>query len=306
MAETHALRDGAPSTFHEGELAQQAEAGVVAQAARLAPVLRPLLTEQQRSFFPLLPFAIVGSIDPDGFPCASLLAAPPGFVHSPSPGSVRIDAAPLAGDPLQVNLQMGAALGVLGIQPHTRRRNRVNGRVIERDASGITIAVEQAFGNCPKHIQPRELVYGAREPGRVEVSRGLGAEQRAWLAAADTFFIASAHPEAAGSVSRAQGVDVSHRGGPPGFLQFTAPDELVIPDFRGNNLFNTLGNLRLDPRTGLLFVDWDSGDLLQVSATASIRAGVHPLAEPDGSGRVVSFRVLGTRLFPGAARLRSV
>jgi uncharacterized protein len=310
MMESHhpgAGAPAAPSVFHAGELAQQRAAGVAEHAARLAPMLREHLTEQQRDFFPSLPFIIVGSVAPGGQPSASLLAGPPGFAWSPTPGTLRVDALPLTGDPLGQSLQPGSALGVLGIQPHTRRRNRVNGRVVKHDGAGVTIAVDQAFGNCPKYIHPRELVYAEREPGASQTVGALGPELVSAIAAADTFFIASTHPEAAAtSLVRAHGVDVSHRGGPPGFVFFTGPDTFIVPDYRGNNLFNTLGNLQLDARTGLLFVDTANGNLLQVSATARIESGPHPFAEPRGSGRIVSFRVIGARLFPGAARLRDL
>jgi predicted pyridoxine 5'-phosphate oxidase superfamily flavin-nucleotide-binding protein len=307
MTESHHPGVGAlaaPSPFHAGELAQQRAAGVAERAARLAPMLREQLTEQQRDFFPLLPFVIVGSVAPGGQPSASLLAAPPGFAWSPTPGTLRIETLPLLGDPLEQSLEPGAALGVLGIEPHTRRRNRVNGRVVTHDASGLTVAVDQAFGNCPKYIHPRELVYGEREPGALQAVGTLGPELRAAIAAADTFFIATAHPDAGASSVRAHGIDVSHRGGPPGFVFFTGPDTFIVPDYSGNNLYNTLGNLHLEPRAGLLFVDTTHGDLLQVSATATLETAAHPFAEPRGSGRVVSFRALGARFFPGAARLR--
>jgi uncharacterized protein len=297
----------APSPFHAGELAQQRAVGVAERAARLAPMLREHLTDEQRDFFPSLPFVIVGSVAAGGQPSASLLAAPPGFAWSPTPGTLRIDALPLLGDPLGQSLEPGAPLGVLGIQPHTRRRNRANGRVITHDGSGVTLAVDQAFGNCPRYIHPRELVYGAREPGKIQAVGTLGPELRARIAAADTFFIATAHPEAgSGSSVRAHGVDVSHRGGPPGFVFFTGPDTFIVPDYSGNNLFNTLGNLQLEPRAGLLFIDTTNGDLLQVSATAALEAGSHPFADPRSGGRIVSFRVLGARLFPGGAPLRAV
>jgi predicted pyridoxine 5'-phosphate oxidase superfamily flavin-nucleotide-binding protein len=293
--------------FHAGELALQREAGVAERLARYPRLFLDYLPEQHRAFYPLLPFVVVGSGGPDGQPTASLLAGPPGFAWSPTPVTLRLDALPLTSDPLGTQLELGAPVGLLGIQPHTRRRNRLNGRVLMRDTAGVTVGVAQAFGNCPKYIHPRELVYSARARGPAAFSAVLGAELRARVAAADTFFIASAHPEAsAASSARAHGVDVSHRGGPPGFLHFTSDDSFSMPDYRGNNFFNTLGNLSLDDRAGLLFVDTVSGDLLQITARVEATAGAHPAAGPESTGRILRFHVTGARLHPGGAALRQV
>lgn len=298
-------------TFHPGELELQREAGVAERMARLGgQMIRDYLPEQHRAFFPLLPFVIAGSLDERAQPTASLLAAPPGFAWSPEPQMLRIDARPLAGDPLQRNLRPGVPLGLLGLQPHTRRRNRANGSVLALDESGFTLGVAQSFGNCPRFIHAREAVYvGAAaadpvlESGMLE-SAILGPRERALVASADTFFIASAHPDSAAAPSAAQGVDVSHRGGPAGFALFTGDDTFLVPDYRGNNLFNTLGNLRLNPSAGLLFLDRALGHVLQLEVSVDVVAGAHPHAGPEPSGRNLRFRVLLSRLFPAASPLR--
>jgi uncharacterized protein len=293
-------------TFHEGEQAVQEQAGVAARMARLgSQVIRDEMPEQHRHFFELLPFIVIGSVDERAQPTASLLAAPNGFVSSPDPKTLRVEMLPREDDPLHVNLYPGAPLAVLGIQPHTRRRNRANGRVRERDELGFSLAVAQSFGNCPKYIHPREAVYtGARERSAAVTSERLEADERALIRRADTFFLASAHPEAQSSRARAHGVDVSHRGGPVGFAHFTDDATFIIPDFHGNNFFNTLGNLQLWPAAGLLFIDLASADVLEVEATAQAVSGSHPLAGPDATGRIVRFVVHRTRRFKGASALR--
>jgi uncharacterized protein len=296
-------RDEPRGAFHEGERALQEQAGVAERLARLGPqVIRDHMPEQHRRFFALLPFVIVGSIDERVRPAASLLAGPPGFVTSPDERTLRIEALPHADDPLARNLRLDGPLGLLGIQPHTRRRNRANGRVSGRDERGFELDVRQSFGNCPKYIHPREAVFvGSRALTPARVTRALGPEERALLARADTFFIASAHPKAYESRARALGVDVSHRGGPPGFIHFIDDGTFVIPDFSGNNFYNTLGNLALNPAAGLLFIDVASGDVLQIDADAQAAAGVHPLAGPDGTGRIVRFVVREARWSAGAS-----
>jgi predicted pyridoxine 5'-phosphate oxidase superfamily flavin-nucleotide-binding protein len=306
----HPARDLAGSdaepTFHTGEAALQRELGVAERMQRIGPqVIRRQLPEQHRDFFRELPFIVVGSIDARAQPSASLLARAPGFVFSPDPSTLRIDALPHPDDPLSANLSAGAALGVLGILPHERRRNRVNGRRIELDARGFSLGVDQSFGNCPKYIWPREPVYvGAPEQPAAWRSTSLGERERALVASADTFFLASAHPEAGTRPTRSHGVDVSHRGGPPGFVHFTGDDSFIIPDFRGNNFYNSLGNLQLNPRAGLLFLDFDQGDVLLLEASAELAAGSHPLAGPHATGRILRFQIQLVRSFPGASALR--
>jgi predicted pyridoxine 5'-phosphate oxidase superfamily flavin-nucleotide-binding protein len=292
-------------TFHAGERALQTGAGVAERLERLGPqVIRDHLPQQHRDFFALLPFIIVGSLDERDRPTASLLAAPPGFVRSPDPKTLRIDALARHDDPLHENLRPGAPLALLGIQPHTRRRNRANGRVLERDDRGFAVEVRQSFGNCPKYIHPREVTYvGAARSLPAVVSDGLGSAERALVSRADTFFIASAHPEARSGGARAHGIDVSHRGGPQGFVHFTAHDTLVVPDFRGNNFFNTLGNLHLHPAAGLLFIDPMSGDVLQLDVRSETRAGTHPFGGSEHSGRVLCFVVQRARWFRAASPL---
>lgn len=293
-------------TFHAGEIAQQREVGVADRMGQVGPlVIRDHMPEQHRDFFPLLPFLLVGSVDERFQPTASVLAGEPGFVWSPDPRTLRVDARPLAGDPLAERLAVGAPVGLLGLQPHTRRRNRANGRVAAVDAAGFTVAVEQSFGNCPRFIHAREATY-AGDAGGVEVreSSFLGAADRALVAAADTFFLASAHPDAAAGADAAFGVDVSHRGGPPGFAAFVGDDTFLVPDFRGNHLFNTLGNLRVNPRAGVLFIDRVGGDLLQLEAVVDAVAADHPHAGPEPTGRVLRFRVRRVRRFVGGSRLR--
>lgn len=301
--------DAPRRAFHAGEAACQAESGVAERLARVGlQVIRGYMPEQHREFFPLLPFVVAGSVDARGRTSASLLAAPPGFAFSSDPRTLRIDALPSADDPLDANLFPGASIGLLGIQAHTRRRNRVNGRVLARDQLGFTLAVEQSFGNCPKYIHPREAIYtGAPARRTVQTSDQLDERARRLIAAADTFYLASAHPNAGASREPSEGVDVSHRGGPPGFAHVTGDRSFVIPDFRGNDFFNTLGNLRLNPTAGLLFLDVSTGDVLGLEARAFVSnatTGSHPLVDPAASGRLVRFEVEKARFYEGACALR--
>lgn len=297
----------AATTFHAGEVALQKREGSFERMDQAGPrVIRDHMPEQHREFFALLPWLLAGSVDDQGQPWASVLCGPPGFAHSPQPRSLRVDALPAPQDPLAANLQAGRPLGLLGIQPHTRRRNRMNGSVAALDAGGFTVTVGQSFGNCPKYIQAREPLYDAAlaAPAAPRRLDALDADARRLIARADTFFIATAHPGAGADGQPALGVDVSHRGGPPGFVQVDESSELRVPDYTGNAFFNTLGNLQLEPRCGLLFIDFDSGELLQLSAHASLHWADAAPAAPPVTARRLRLRVLGGLRRAGALPLR--
>ncbi len=251
-----------PSPFHPDELAAQARAGKGASGAGI----RSFMPDQHREFFALLPYLFVASVDATGWPLATMLTGAPGFVHAPDPVTLRVDALPDARDPAAAGFAEGREIGMLGLDLATRRRNRVNGTIAARDAGGVTLAVRQSFGNCAKYIQRREVRAMPHAPGSVEALGGLDDAARALIAQADTLFVASrARPDA----DATGGLDMSHRGGRPGFVHHDG-DTLVIPDFAGNRFYNTLGNLMGEPRASLLFVDFAAGDLLQLEGRASI------------------------------------
>ncbi|HEY4372133.1 MAG TPA: pyridoxamine 5'-phosphate oxidase family protein [Burkholderiales bacterium] len=283
------------SPWHAGERAAQEHAGVREMMEELgARVLRPFMPEQHRAFFPQLPFVIVGSVDQAGQPWASVLAQPPGFITSPDPQHLRIAAAPLAGDPLAANLTVDAAVGLLGIEPNTRRRNRMNGIVEAIEPDAFSVRVVQSFGNCPKYIQARKPVYLDEMPAHAGTQvhgDTLDARAIAMLRRADTFFIATAHPQAGLDRPRAQGVDVSHRGGRPGFIRVDGDGTLTVPDFAGNQFFNTIGNLLVNPRAGLLLVDFDSGDLLYLAVQGEIIWGGPEVENFTGALRLMRLSV---------------
>ena len=304
---------GEGSPYHSGEQALQERAGVRERSERAGRrMVRDFMPEQHREFFAAQPLVVVGSLDTRERPWASLLTGCPGFMRSPDPRTLRIDALPLARDPLATNLAAGAPLGLLGIEFATRRRNRLNGTVVALDAGGFELAVRQSFGNCPQYIQARSPLADAQtaaprtSPSPRAEARLLSDPARQLIVCADTFFIATASARP-GSDGAAEGVDVSHRGGKPGFVRVTEEggySVLTIPDFAGNSLFNTFGNLLVHPRAGLLFVDFDSGDLLLLTGEAEVRWEGAELAAFAGAQRLLRFRLDEGLWLEGASRLR--
>jgi len=285
-------------------VAVQERAGTRERLAETGPrVIRGVMPPQHRAFFELLPFVVLGAVDASGQAWASwLVGSGNGFVTSPDETHLRIEALPLEGDPMAALIQPGAPLGLLGIELSTRRRNRANGRVVEHDAHGFTLQVLQSFGNCPKYIQRRAPLQPQHAaPGPVRRGAHLDTEAAALVRAADTFFLASHAP---GDAANAGG-DVSHRGGRPGFVQVSHDGRwLTWPDFVGNGFFNTLGNLATEPRTGLVFVDFDNGDLLHVNGSAAIEWTGPELAGFAGAQRLVRLHIHEVLHRPAAVPLR--
>ena len=278
--------------FHHGERAVQDRVGVGARMAVAGKrAIRNYMDEQHRAFFEQLPFVVVGSVDDSGQPWASVLAGPPGFMIA-SADLLTINALTTPGDPLVV--APGRHVGVLGIEPHTKRRNRMNGVVESVDASGFSIRVQQSFGNCPKYIVPRKVETLLLAAGSVVRSDELDDVAVRMLRSADTFFIATAfgppsYPSGEGE-ARSHGVDVSHRGGEPGFIQI-ADGVLRIPDYIGNNYFNTLGNLAVNPKAGLLVIDWETGARLWLAVTVKIVWEGAEVEQLAGAKRVLMMAV---------------
>lgn len=294
------------SPFHLGERDVQSRAGSRAASETIGRrMMRDFMPEQHRAFFPKLPFVVAGAIDASGAPAATLLVGAPGFIRSPDPRRLRIDALPAPDDPLAAAIRAGVHVGLLGIELPTRRRNRANGRVVAVDGAGFDLDVLQSFGNCPKYIQTRELLPAAQRGARPgdgarETARGiahtvarLDTAAMALIGRADTFFIATssgALNDAEASAS-ALGVDVSHRGGLPGFVRVDDDATLSFPDFTGNGLFNTLGNLAVSARTGLVFPDFEHGHLLHVSGRGRIVWDGPQVQRFAGAERVVQLQV---------------
>ena len=271
--------------WHAGEVALQHSVGMVERMAEIGGrTIRDHLIEQHQDFYPLLPMVVLGSVDGRGDVWATVRTGYPGFLEAPDEHHLHLDLNPDRNDPAEKGLSDGASAALLGIDLSTRRRNRLNGTVV-RDEKGFSLRVEQSFGNCPRYIQRRAPVYVGDPTAVAKVAPtpldALDGPALELVRRADTLFVASYVDDRAGH----RQVDVSHRGGPAGFVRVD-DGFLTIPDYAGNMYFNTLGNLLANPRAGLTFVDFETGDLLQMSG----RTELLPVSAD-------------TSAFPGAERL---
>ncbi|HEX3222251.1 MAG TPA: pyridoxamine 5'-phosphate oxidase family protein [Nocardioides sp.] len=279
----------APSStgYHDGELAVQQRAGVRAEARRLVRMLDPAeLTPGAAHFLAQQTLAVITGRDEHGRLWTSPLTGPSGFLQVLDAGTLRIRAAPGVGDPLH-GLPAGQPLGLVAIELAKRRRFRINGRLVGADPAVLTVEVDQAYGNCPQYIQQRVLQPGPAPRGTLSHHRPPGVENALTAGAldrirrADTFFLGTTH--------ETRGNDASHRGGPAGFVR-VEDHTLRWPDYPGNNMFNSLGNLAVDPTASLLFPDFDAGHSLHLTGRAALELIDVGASGDDGfTGRVVRF-----------------
>ena len=280
--------------FHAGELALQERAGVRADAERLTGMLAPArLRGGIVAFLADRTFAVITARDAAGSLWSSPLIGKPGFLTVTSPTTLRVHTTVAHGDPLDA-APAGQPVGLVVMEFAARRRVRINGALTCVDDHGLTVEVEQAYGNCPRYIQQRTLTPISNTRQELEQPRydaALSDEDVTQISAADTFFLGTTHPD--------QGNDASHRGGQAGFVRVER-NEVWWPDYAGNNMFNSFGNLTIDPTAALLFVDFDSGRILQLSGTASIEWDRFGEPGDDGhTGRRARFhtqRVVAGRL----------
>lgn len=294
--------------FHEGERRVQARAGVPGSYVdQVAPYVRGKMPDQHVAFFESLPVLFLGVPDKQGWPWAIVAFDAPGELCEVSPNEMVIRKTPPLAKILDLEIEPGAKLGLLGLDMSSRRRNRLNGTVLSHDEHGVRLSVDQSFGNCPQYIQQREVDWQsgtARAPTSHAVSITSSFSKRL-LAQADTFFIATRAAEL--DAASHNGVDVSHRGGKPGFLHLNPDGSLSFPDFAGNRFFNTLGNIEQDSRISLLIPDFASGEALVLKGRARVDWNPQRAALIEGAERIVDVvpeQVLHVRdVLPAQARL---
>lgn len=274
------------SPFHQGELTVQKLAqesditqrngGVISN--KILPGAMPFIGQQN--------MLVVSSLDNQGNVWVSILMGKTGFISAPDTTSLLLDTTQIISqrfDPLWKNIETNPKVGLLAIELSTRRRYRVNGSIRAMNDTHFSIAVEQAYPNCPKYIQRRNLnitdtMTRQNLPQSLKGS-ALTIEHIELIKNADSLFVGSASYTANektrtddNSINTANepSCDASHRGGLPGFVEIIDGKRLRIPDYQGNSLFNTLGNIQTYPKAGVVFIDFERGYLLQVSGAAKI------------------------------------
>jgi len=264
------------SKFHRGERVIQERTGETAIADRNVSVMTDTVIGGARPFIGKQSMAVVASVDTDKRVWASVLFGQPGFAHTETGKSIVLsipDEQRDETDPFWTNIAANPSIGMLFIELGSRRRYRVNGSLASIDAADVALDVIEAYPNCPKYIQKRNLrtVGASGLPNAASQGSRIEGDLPSILAQADTLFVGSYHPEL--------GADVSHRGGAPGFLTVMDEHTLRVPDYPGNCLYNTFGNFEVNPRAGLCIPDFSNNRLLQLSGEAVLQ---WDMPDPDG------------------------
>lgn len=256
--------------YHSGELAIQRRLGVASEAARMEKTVRREIPSVARHFVDEGHFVALALRGADGFP-ALRIGAGHEVVRVVGPSEVEVDLAHTVGSDDDLQLSDGAVVGMIVIDFATRRRMRLNGHVALPE-NGLPIVVADAvYSNCHKYIQQRRLRDGTHDVASASVvSDALSDAAMRLIATADTFFIGTAHPKA--------GADANHRGGAPGFVEVLDRRHLRWPDYPGNRMYQTLGNIIVDDRVGLGFLDFETG------AAAFVQGRVAIVFDSQGSG----------------------
>jgi hypothetical protein len=268
--------------FHAGEVEVQNRAGVRAIADSQVGMLNPAdLHDGMIRFLARSTFAPMAGRDPEGRLWVTALEGAEGFLDA-GPDWLRMHSAPRKGDPLH-GLPVGQSVGLIAMEFASRRRFRLNGMLAAAGADFLEIALDQAFGNCPKYIHPRTLQVVAAEQFVADAAAtpALSADQEQFVRGADTLFLGTTHPQ--------RGNDVSHKAGPAGFVE-VRDGALWWPDFIGNDMFNSLGNLTVDDTAAVWLADFHTGRTLHLSGRATVEWD----AVTD-TGRAVRFAVEAAR-----------
>lgn len=271
-------------TYHSGELAVQKRAGVEVMAERVGRGIHMTMPHIAQQILEAQSFAIASSVDEQGHVWASILVGEPGFLQPIDDQTIQLNLHAPINEQVLNNLKSNPQLGLLVIDLATRQRMRVNGTVVNTP-DGLILVIEQVYSNCQKFIQRRTISTTTNEP-HIEIIQtdSLTDDQSTWIKEADTFFIASYHPVG--------GADASHRGGNPGFIHVKSSQRIEFPDYAGNMMFNTLGNIEENPKTGLLFINFSQSHVLQLTGMASIVwDDANRIAQFPGAERLVEFQV---------------
>src|SRR5271169_2712258 len=284
-------------SYHEGELTVQTRAGVGSDGLDADSMYHAAMPTGVQRFLTAQQLAVFSTRDAEGRVWASMRSGPPGFLHPLDESTLEIGGYSDPSDPLLANLAAHIEAGMIVINLAARHRVRLNGTARAQPDSRILLSTRQVYGNCPQYIQARAVI-GDREvsPAPARFGKGLDEPQRRSIERADTLFIATAHSQS--------GADASHRGGRPGFVCVESENRLLFPDYRGNNMFNTLGNIVSNPRTGLLFPDFQSGSALQLSGSARILWDDPRMKRFEGAQRLVEFDIERVIELPEATLLR--
>lgn len=303
--------------WHEGEIAMAKAMRVPDMDNPTVPALSPQLANHAR----IAPLIAIGTLDKQGRPWTTLWGGEKGISQPIAQGILGIRSQVVRqhdpvveelvgkeGDGTVVREEgVGRMVSGLTIDLETRKRTKLYGRMVagalsmrEDEATEtqqhvaevqLVLKIEQSLGNCPKYLNKKHVELAESNPGLVSDSPQLPQRALDLLSKADLFFLSSANHD--------QDMDTNHRGGPAGFVRIISNDPsgavLCYPEYSGNRLYQTLGNLKVNPVVGICVPDFDTRDMLYLTGTTEILIG------PDAA-QVLPRSNLAVRITTTAAR----
>ncbi|KAG0696440.1 hypothetical protein DFH29DRAFT_950966 [Suillus ampliporus] len=305
--------------WHKGERTIQQKLGFHGAVSQAWTQIDGEMPEQHRTFYSTrLPFIPVTTLDSMGRPWSSILAGPDGeigWTSSDMYDQLTMRAEVWDGDPLKANADYhesadGAPRKMLiagiGVEFSTRRRNKFAGsvNVIEQQGAvfNICMSVNEAIGNCPKYITIRDLVpFPHRRPRithqeiNLPTTGHLPSDLIAFILSSDTVFLGSSYSASEEDAPRFPShLGMNHRGGRPGFVRVRNDGRtLVLPDYSGNRMMTSLGNIEATGLASLTFPSFTNGSLLYITGIAHNLVGAPAQAIMPSQNALTTIEITG-------------
>lgn len=278
--------------YQEGQLALQKITGEEEIAQGRLAMIQPSIHERSIPFIEKQIFAFLGSEDADGNIWLSLLIGERGFISVPNLQEVNIDLSKVVtskDDIFFTNIKTNPTVGMLFHQAAKRARYKAWSKASVQE-NQLSFDIKMGYKSCPKHIQKERIELPEESQALTpEFIKGnkLGQSEKDWITNAHTFFVSSQ--------TKQGDIDSAHRGGDPGFIEILDDGQLRIPDYFGNSIYSTLGNIYVNPKAALLFVDYEKGEALQLSGTAALQFDQNSESDLYRSGETGRFWTFETK-----------
>ncbi|KAJ6128801.1 hypothetical protein N7471_010018 [Penicillium samsonianum] len=245
----------------------------------------PYLSSRAAYLVEQSPLLALGTLDSQGRPWSTIWGGTAGFATPVAESLIglqtQVDSkydpvvqALLTGN--QTDADIGKMVSGLAVDLENRRRVKLYGRMVTGSLSDgdagqaqMVVHIEESLGNCPKYMNKKHIVPAQPDYKLISDSPQLNPTAVELLSRADTMFVSSSHG--------ASTMDTNTRGGPPGFMRVESNNAsgavLVYPEYSGNRLYQTLGNLETTPLAGFVVPDFDSGNVLYFTGSTEILAG---------------------------------